>query len=218
MTGKSLLAPQDEEVAPISLTSRTSRRLRIAIDAACLLKPKTGIGEYTLNLIHALGRLEDPEFVLFYNSFRKRAWMERLVDGLDQVRIGTGGIRIPSRLLGPAWQICPWPPADWMTGPIDIFHSTNYRVIPVRRAKLVVTVHDLVVLKCPQYQFLTRVKHIGGWLRRLKRADAVVAMSENTRRDILEYLDIPGEKVHVIYQGYNAKLFRRDVPGEDVVK
>jgi hypothetical protein len=159
MTGKSLLALQDQEVAR---TCSTSRRFRIAIDAACLLKPKTGIGEYTLNLIHGLSRLEDPDFVLFYNSFRKHTLTEGLVDGLDHTRFREASLRIPSRLLGPAWQICPWPPADWVTGPVDIFHSTNYRVIPVRRTKLVVTVHDLVVLKYPQYQFLTRVKHIEG--------------------------------------------------------
>jgi len=213
MTGKSLLALQDQEVAP---SPSTSRRLRIAIDAACLLKPKTGIGEYTLNLIHGLSRLEDPEFVLFYNSLRKHPWTERLFDELGQSKIRLASLPIPSSLVGPAWQICPWPPVDWVTGPVDIFHSTNYRVIPVRRAKLVVTVHDLVVLKYPQYQFLTRVKHVEGWLRRLKRADAVVAISENTRRDIMEYLDLPGEKVHVIYQGYNSDLFRGDVSGEDV--
>ena len=213
MTRKILLAPQDQEAGR---TSRASRRFRIAIDAACLMKPKTGIGEYTLNLIHGLSRLEDPDFVLFHNSFRKQTGTDRLVDGLDQAKFRNASLRVPSRLIGPAWQICPWPPADWVTGPVDIFHSTNYRVVPVRRAKLVVTVHDLVVLKYPEYQFFTRVKHIGGWLRRLKRADAVVAISENTRRDIMEYLDIPGEKVHVIYQGYNADQFRRDVPEEDV--
>ena len=32
----------------------------------------------------------------------------------------------------------------------------------------------------------------------------------------MEYLDLPGEKVHVIYQGYNSDLFRGDVSGEDV--
>jgi glycosyltransferase involved in cell wall biosynthesis len=77
-------------------------------------------------------------------------------------------------------------------------------------------VHDLVVLKYPQYQFFTRVRHIGGWLRRLHRADAIVAVSENTRRDILELLDVPPEKVHVIYQGYNADLFRPDLPQREV--
>ncbi len=139
MTGKSLLALQDQEVAR---TCSPSRRFRIAIDAACLLKPKTGIGESTLNLIHGLSRLEDPDFVLFYNSFRKHTRTERLVDGLDHTRFREASLRIPSRLLGPAWQICPWPPADWVTGPVDISHSTNYRVIPVRRTKLVLTVHD----------------------------------------------------------------------------
>lgn len=125
-------------------------------------------------------------------------------------------MRIPGRFVGPAWQILSWPPADWVTGPVDIFHSPNYRIIPVHRAKLVVTVHDLVVLKYPQYQFFTRVKHIGGWLRKLNHADAVVAVSENTRRDILELLDVAPEKVHVIYQGYNSALYRPDFPETEV--
>ena len=194
---------------------RESPQLRIAVDAANLLKPKTGIGEYTINLMRGLSRLENPEFVLFHDSLHKPN-IKSLFDGLDQSKIRLASLPIPANLVGPAWQACPWPPVDWTTGPVDIFHSPNYRVLPVRRAKLVVTVHDLVVLKYPRHQSLTRVKHIGGWLRRLKRADAVIAVSENTRRDILEYLDIPAEKVRVIYQGYNADLFRSDVPGEDV--
>lgn len=193
----------------------TNRKLRIAIEASSLLKPKTGVGEYTANLIRALGRLQDSQYVLFYNSFRKRK-PENLIGGLDYARIRITNLRIPARLLGLAWQILPFPPVDWFTGPVDIFHSPNYKVIPVHRSKLVVTVHDLVVLKYPQYQFITRVRNIGGWLRKLRRADAVVAVSENTRRDILELLDVPPEKVHVIYQGYNADLFRPDLPQQEV--
>ncbi|MEE8472104.1 MAG: glycosyltransferase family 1 protein [Dehalococcoidia bacterium] len=191
------------------------RRLRIAIDAASLQKPKTGIGEYTANMIRALGRLQDPELVLFYNSFRRRR-PDSLIDGLDEARFRTATLRIPARLVSLAWQVIPLPPADWVTGPVDIFHSPNYRIVPVRHAKLVVTVHDLVVLKYPEYQFFTRVKHIGGWLRKLNRADAVVAVSENTRKDILELLDVPPEKVHTVYNGYNADLFRSDLSPEYV--
>ena len=38
------------------------------------------------------------------------------------------------------------PPVEWLTGPVDVFHGTNFVLPPVRRAAGVLTVHDLSYL------------------------------------------------------------------------
>ncbi len=90
-------------------------------------------------------------------------------------------------------------------GDFDLYHATGSSVVYkcyLRRLgskPMVVTVHDLI----PEVIFKDRS------LRRnrkvvLRRADAIIAVSENTKKDILRLYNIPEEKIHVIYHGYLA--------------
>lgn len=86
---------------------------------------------------------------------------------------------------------------------IDIYHGLSHELphfIPSRIRK-VVTIHDLVAWRYPQYFSLT-----DAYIHRIKMrhschsADVVVAISEQTKRDIMEFLQIPESKIHVLYQ------------------
>lgn len=190
--------------------------MRVGIDAACLLVPKSGVAEYTLGLLHAMAGLRDMTYVLFCNSFRHGPGNG--LPKLEPAQVKVTTLRFPSRLLGSIWRVVSFPRADWLTGPLDLFHSTNYRVLPLGRIPQVVTVYDVTVLKFPHYHPMPRVVEISGWLRRLHKADAVVAISDSTRRDILELLDVLPERVHVVYPGYNAALFSSGVTEEAIAR
>ena len=56
----------------------------------------------------------------------------------------------PARLLQAAWARLPWPPVEWLAGPVEVFHGTNFVALPTRRAATVVTVHDLTYLRFPE--------------------------------------------------------------------
>lgn len=83
-----------------------------------------------------------------------------------------------------------------------IFHSSYFRTCPSKNAINVTTVHDFT------YDYFYKGKRRGAFLhiwqrnRAIRRADAVVCISENTKRDLLKFLpDVNPEKVHVIYNG-----------------
>ena len=86
---------------------------------------------------------------------------------------------------------------------VDIFHETYYSEFDFcpHSAKRIVTVYDMIHERLPDYfhqkDNITRVK-----MQCINRADHVICISENTRKDLIELTDIPEEKTSVVYLGY----------------
>jgi len=109
---------------------------------------------------------------------------------------GHGRALVPVRDLG--WYLAALPAQARRDG-VDVLHCPSQRA-PVRsRVPLVVTIHDLAVLRHPEtFNRWTRA-YSGALLPRIVRAaDRLIAVSEFTRRELLELLDVPQDKVRVI--------------------
>ena len=91
-------------------------------------------------------------------------------------------------------------PVENLIGNVDVFHSSDWTQ-PPSKAKRVTTIHDLVVYKYPQS---SHPKIIAAQKRRLewvkKECDLIIAVSQSTKKDIIEILKIPEEKIRVIYE------------------
>jgi glycosyltransferase involved in cell wall biosynthesis len=99
------------------------------------------------------------------------------------------------RLRLPLW-------VELFSGKLDIFHSPDFALPPVRRACTVLTVHDLSFMRVPECSqpslrtYLLRVVPPS-----VRRADVVLADSESTRSDVIELLGVSPDRVRVIYPG-----------------
>lgn len=87
---------------------------------------------------------------------------------------------------------------------IDLFHGLSQE-IPVgmhtRQIKTVVTIHDLIYLRFPNYyQVIDRYIYDRKSKYACKNSDRIVAISERTKQDIIEFYNIPAAKIEVIYQ------------------
>jgi glycosyltransferase involved in cell wall biosynthesis len=95
-------------------------------------------------------------------------------------------------------------------GKIDLFHGLHFVLPPVRKARRVLTVHDLTYLKFPDY-FSDHHLNERGYRRELprglSRADAVIAVSQQTGEDLIDLMNVPEEKVRVIYEGVDSHFF-----------
>lgn len=106
--------------------------------------------------------------------------------------------------------------ANWVIPAADIFHSPNFMLPPLRRTKTLITIHDLSFVRFPECadpalaKFLTRM--VPRWVR---RADMVLADSESTKSDLIEWIAIPQEKIEVVYGG--VEDFFVPVRGEGVL-
>ena len=97
---------------------------------------------------------------------------------------------------------------EWITGPVDLFHGPDFTLPPLRAGtKAIVTVHDLSYLRLP-FCFKPALLDylVTNVPRAVHRANWVLADSESTRRDAIELLKVPEDKVGVLYPGVESRF------------
>ena len=191
-----------------------SAAIKIGLDASCLIpQPLTGVGYYTLHQLRAL-LSEDRglEFRLFASSAQAAPeYLRELGRRCEHMRT----LRCPTRLKNLAWTQFEWPPIERFVGPVDVAHGCFHLLPAARRAKRMATVFDLSGIRCPHTHSAGDV----GLHRRLLRhavakADALVAISESSKADLVELLGAAPERVYVVYGGVLLEEFDRDLDGE----
>lgn len=94
----------------------------------------------------------------------------------------------------------------------DIFHPTYYTPYFLKYVKspYVITVHDMIHEKYNRTtlneQFLLEKK------KTIIQANRIIAVSENTKQDLMDLYDIPSEKIDVVYHGYSIADYEKEVP------
>lgn len=119
--------------------------IRIGLDGTPLLGQRTGIGRYTEHLLAALVRRGDV-------TVTATAFTLRGARGLaDAVPAGVRARSVPSpaRALRALWTRCEVPTIRSFSGPVQVFHATNFVLPPTGRSGGVVTIHDLAYLTRP---------------------------------------------------------------------
>lgn len=169
--------------------------MRILFDGNTLENGKAGIGHYTYNLILELaGILGDGEEMSV--GIRQKLLDETVDLGLDGMKI----LPTHERSISKYAPVCP----NWLKG-FDIYHQPNY--IPhVFGGKTVVTVHDMSHRVFPQYHPHRRVVLLRAFESRLRQADRIITDSEYSRREIMEMLRVPEDRVTVIYLGAGSQF------------
>jgi glycosyltransferase involved in cell wall biosynthesis len=109
--------------------------MRVGLDATPLLGTRTGVGTYVAGLLDGFLALGAPPPVLTAFTWRG---VEALPEGWPRAPR-----RFSARALQAAWLRTDWPPVEWLSGRVDVFHGTNFVLPPTGRAGGVVTVHDL---------------------------------------------------------------------------
>jgi glycosyltransferase involved in cell wall biosynthesis len=91
---------------------------------------------------------------------------------------------------------------------IDIFHGLSGEIprgLRSKNIKSIVTIHDLIFVRFPHlYSFFDRKIHFYKFKKAAHEADLIIAISEQTKNDIIEFLKIDASKIKVIYQGCHA--------------
>jgi len=95
-------------------------------------------------------------------------------------------------------------------GRYTLYHSESYDLFALmkRLRPFVITVHDLAFLRTKNIHDEERTEYLYHEYLRAKEADAVICVSDNTKKDVLELLGVKPEKVFVIAVGVDNELFR----------
>jgi glycosyltransferase involved in cell wall biosynthesis len=177
--------------------------VRVAIDIQSLLRRRTGVGHALYDLIEAIAPIAAPDEITAFYFSRRRLGLPFCNDRFRERRVGFP----PGRALSWLWRHVPFPAVDRFLDGADVCHFPDFVARPVRRGKVIVTIHDLSFARLPQ----TVEPKNRAYLARnvptsLARADAVIAVSEFTRREIEELFPVARGKVHVVHHGVRPAL------------
>ncbi len=171
--------------------------MRIVLDARKL--HDFGIGTYIRNLATGLGALDSTtDYVLLTKPGD--------TDALSFIGTNFRSIVESAKPYSVAeqWRI-PWVVARARA---DLLHEPHYVLPPLVRCRTVVTIHDCIHLRFPEYLPSRAALVYANTMIRLaaRKADRVLTVSEASKRDILHFTGVAADKVTVIYNGLDARF------------
>jgi glycosyltransferase involved in cell wall biosynthesis len=179
--------------------------MKIAIDVRTVLPNRSGVGNYVLHLIQNL-RQVDPEPIYYFLAQKKN--LSLLGNLAREQNPFLTLFSHENHPLSDFWEYFILPLRLKEMG-IHVFHGPA-SLIPFRKdhCGLIVTIHDLVAFLFPG----TIPRKYGVYMRYLlrqavKKADRIIAVSYHTKKDLVEILKVPPEKIFVIYEA-SSPIFR----------
>lgn len=178
--------------------------LKIVIDATPILSKPSGVGISIFNLINSLHQLQQQNHsfemgIAYQPSFKK--WIFRNLSPPENISAYANLhiLPIPVRISSLLSLFPELPLFNFKEklGMPDIIHGTNYSVFPCKDTLNLMTIYDLSFIKYPEYinsavqQYTKRVEQSLQW------TDAILTISESSKRDIVEYLHISPDRVFV---------------------
>jgi glycosyltransferase involved in cell wall biosynthesis len=155
--------------------------VRVGVDTSPLVQTRAGTARHVRGLVGAL---------------RGRA-------GIDLELLSYGG---PGRLSSVVRDALWYPRGIARAAShLDVLHCTTFRGPTRARVPTVLTVHDLAILRYPEtFPRWHRLYGRTGLERTLRAAEAVVAVSEFTRDEVVELVGVPAERIRVVQNGVDA--------------
>ena len=184
--------------------------MRVAIDVRSLEIHRTrGLGRYARNLVNSISQIDsENEYLLFYrrgikrdnlevgDNFKGRNVLLKRCKSLHRLDEIMGQSLLPMEIL--------------LNGRVDVFHSLSSVIPYLKTCKFVVTVPDLIPFVLNEKKIDKLLLNLRFrewlWMKSLRKADSIITFSENSKKDIIELLGIPEEKIEVIYLSADARF------------
>jgi glycosyltransferase involved in cell wall biosynthesis len=176
--------------------------MNIGYDGKRAFQNKTGLGNYSRSLLSIVSR--------YFPQHQYKLFAPKQTHLFDIHSIANIRTILPDTLL---YQKLP---ALWRRrgmvkqiaqAQLDIYHGLSNELpsgIKKTNIKTVVTVHDLIFERFPQtYHFDERYTHRWKIKRACKIADTVIAISEQTKNDLIDFYEVPAQKISVCHQSCN---------------
>ena len=180
--------------------------MNIGIDARVLEKKMTGIGRYLLDILKGFPLADFGTNITLFSINKINSEFFSFPENTYRL-VNSGSYNIPPKLISPFWLNFVLPSLI-ERNKIDIFFSPNH-LLPFTKLKCksVVVVHDL--------HHITNKKNHSFFYRNylnfqlpysIKNADVIVAISESTKKDLMDRFAVPPEKIKIIYRAADKKF------------
>lgn len=176
--------------------------MRIGFDAKRAYQNYTGLGNYSRDLLKGLLEIAPNNDYHLYTPKITNLPSVKFTSQYNNVNISTPHSQLDKTFKG-LWRSVNLE-KDLIQDKIEIFHGLSNE-IPRKsvssKIKYVVTIHDLIFKRYPRnYKAIDRSIYNTKFKYACKNANKIIAISEQTKKDIMEFYGIPAEKIEVIYQ------------------
>jgi glycosyltransferase involved in cell wall biosynthesis len=182
--------------------------VRIAIDARKLRD--YGIGTYIRNLLRQLSRIDQSNEYIVLCHDEDRTFAAELGENFRQVTDNSASYSIREQVTVPL---------DLRRERAKLFHAPHYVLPPLTPCRSVVTIHDCIHLRFPQYlpnRLGYAYARSSMWVAAHHSA-RVLTVSEASKRDILEYFSVPEAKISVIHNAIDER-FNEEPAADEVMR
>lgn len=172
--------------------------MRIAIDALALKNDFSGIDIYIYNFIKEIQKIDNINTYFIFISDKLR--LEKELSAKDNFIF-----KVVSHTSNPLWRIfyeqiiLPW---RLLRLKVDIFHSPIFILPLVCPIKSIITVHDISFKIYPEFISWPKRLYYNFFVRHsLNKAGKIIAISKNTKVDLIRLFGIPEKKIEAVYYG-----------------
>lgn len=191
------------------------KKMKIGLDAKRAVQNHTGLGNYSRFVIDIMSRYyPDNEYRLYAPHRRENTELDAL---LQRANVSICYPEPPVwNKIASLWRT--WGMSRrFRSDRLDLFHGlSNELPLNILQSGVpsIVTVHDLIFLRFPQfYAPIDRHIYTYKYQKACEHCNRIIAISETTKRDLIEFWNIEKEKISVVYQGCSP-LFKRPAPQE----
>ena len=186
----------------IIFAASSKKHMKIGYDAKRIVRNGTGLGNYGRTLVNDIARQDAQLDLRLYAPDKGRDELRGQIVAQDNVSF-----------CYPHDSALPFSKAWWRTkgiikdlqkDQIQIYHGLTGELpfgISKTNIRSVVTIHDLFFLRHPEfYHWLDTKIYAWKFQQTIREADHIIAISECTKRDIMEFGEVDGDQISVIYQ------------------
>jgi O-antigen biosynthesis alpha-1,3-mannosyltransferase len=182
-----------------------STAVSLLLDASPLLLRSAGVKNYVYYWVRSLAEHAGA------NRLELFPFLSGLGTFAHERSVLSPAATLPRLGLLYAANICPFPFLNWMTPASDIFHASHQVLHPSRKTRMTSTIYDMTCWLMPEVHAAANVKAADRIANGIFRpADGLIAISECTRADAVRVLNLPPEKIEVIYPGIAPAFFDVD--------
>lgn len=177
--------------------------MKIGLDITPIIYGR-GVSRYTANLARSLNNHPELALSALGYSWRQRSVLENFVkkNHLPAASLHS----IPTMLMGLMWRLGRNSVKKYLPQ-LDLFHSWDWQQPPDQDIPLVSTIHDVAMIKYPETAHpRILAAHQRSWRILKERQAQIIAVSQTTKKDIIQLLGIPSYLISVVHEALPAEF------------
>lgn len=183
--------------------------MNIGIISERLSQPVTGIGVYTRNLIQEMSKIYPHESLFLIDMYDRE-----IFEGSNKIIVSSYVKYFPKKSY--FWHFISQFKLRKNTLNLDIIHSPENATLflKMNNQKKVITVYDILPCLFPEFFGITSLRYKILFQNTLRTSDKIIAISNNTKEDLINHFKVPEDKIVVIYLAADDKF--KQLPSKEI--